>query len=266
VKFLQWALPRLGMRWPGFRKVRNRVCKPIARRIASLNLSRVGHYQDYLESHPEEWQKLDELCRVTVSRFYRDKMVFRFLEQQVLPTLASGALAAGEETLEVWSVGCASGEEPYSLAILWQLALQSRFPNLAMNITASDINPELLARAGRACYPFSSVKNLPPDWRRQAFRNENEDYCLRVNYTRMVNFHCHDVRESVPEGAYHLILCRNLVFTYYEQALQQAVAERTLGCLKPGGVLVIGIHELLPDIGHSLEAWSERLGIYRLGR
>ena len=79
VSFLQWALPQLHMRWAGFRKIRTRVCKRIQRHITSLQLTSVAEYRAYLESHSEEWHKLDELCQVTISRFYRDKMVFSYL-------------------------------------------------------------------------------------------------------------------------------------------------------------------------------------------
>src|SRR5438477_9810042 len=118
VEFLQWALPRLRMRWDGFRKVRRQVCRRIERRSRELGLTDLAAYRDYLERRPDEWARLDALCRVTISRFYRDRETFAALEQEVLP-----ALARGGAEIEVWSAGCASGEEPYTLALLWKLEL-----------------------------------------------------------------------------------------------------------------------------------------------
>jgi len=118
VQFLQWALPQMHMRWPGFRKVRDHVCKRIERRIRELGLPNVQAYQEYLREIRAEWQQLDGLCRVTISRFYRDKRVFAMLEQEVLPRLAEQALAADGRSLRIWSAGCASGEEPYTLVLL----------------------------------------------------------------------------------------------------------------------------------------------------
>jgi len=115
VNFLQWALPRLQMRWAGFRKIRSRVCKRIQRHISNLQLSGVAEYQTYLQTHAEEWRKLDEICQVTISRFYRDKMVFAYLAETVLPALCQQVLQQERRELRVWSAGCASGEEPYSL-------------------------------------------------------------------------------------------------------------------------------------------------------
>ena len=138
ISFLQWALPQLHMRWAGFRKIRTRVCKRIQRHITSLQLTSVAEYANYLELHSEEWRKLDELCQVTISRFYRDKMVFAYLAETVLPALCQQALQQGRRELRVWSVGCASGEESYSLTLTWELCLKARFPQLGLQILATD--------------------------------------------------------------------------------------------------------------------------------
>ncbi len=116
VRFLQWALPQLGMRWPGFRKVRKQVCKRVGQHIQDLGLAGVDEYQVYLEEHPTEWAQLDSLCRITISRFCRDKEVFAALEKEVLPSLVRGVRERGDTNLRIWSAGCGSGEEPYTLA------------------------------------------------------------------------------------------------------------------------------------------------------
>ena len=79
VEFLQWALPRLRMRWAGFRKVRGQVCKRIGRRLKELGLGDIDAYRSYLDKHSEEWEILDGLCRITISRFHRDRKVFECL-------------------------------------------------------------------------------------------------------------------------------------------------------------------------------------------
>ena len=84
VGFLQWALPRLRLRWPGFRRVRRQVCQRLGRRLRELGLGELQAYQLYLGNHPTEWQVLDGLCRITISRFYRDRTIFVALEREVL--------------------------------------------------------------------------------------------------------------------------------------------------------------------------------------
>ena len=128
IAFLQWALPRLGMRWAGFRKVRRQVCNRARRRARELGLSDLTAYRAYLETHPEEWAVLDQLTPITISRFYRDRGVFEHLAREVLPTLAARAINRGSDSLEIWSAGCASGEEPYTLAILWEAELTQQVP------------------------------------------------------------------------------------------------------------------------------------------
>ena len=88
VAFLQWALPRLGLRWQGYRKVRARVRKKLNERLRQLGLPDIAAYRDRLEAHPQEWVVLDALCRITISRFHRDRGVFDHLRRIVLPRLA----------------------------------------------------------------------------------------------------------------------------------------------------------------------------------
>lgn len=114
IRFLQWALPQIQMRWTGFRRVHKQVCKRLARRLTELELSDLDSYRQYLSSNHDEWPKLDSLCRVVVTRFYRDKRVFGELAERVLPQLAAAAQAAGRKILHAWSIGSASGEEAYN--------------------------------------------------------------------------------------------------------------------------------------------------------
>jgi hypothetical protein len=102
------------MRWTGFRRVHKQVCKRLARRLTELELSDLDSYRQYLSSDHDEWPKLDSLCRVVVTRFYRDKRVFGELAERVLPQLAAAAQAAGRKILHAWSIGSASGEEAYT--------------------------------------------------------------------------------------------------------------------------------------------------------
>lgn len=151
VQFLRWALPSLGLRWSGLRKVRRQVCKRISRRMQALGLANVRAYRSYLQANADEWPVLASMCRISIWS------VFEYLAALILCRLAATAHAAGQSTLRCWSAGCASGEEPYTLALLWRLCLLPRFPDLNMHITATDCDAHLLKRAKRACYPASSV-------------------------------------------------------------------------------------------------------------
>ena len=263
VQFLRWALPRLHMQWSGYRKVRSQVCKRISRRLNQLNIDNIAAYQACLEQHPQEWDVLDALSRVTISRFYRDKAMFVFLESEVLPALAQQALNRHSDHLRVWCIGSSSGEEPYTIALIWRLQLQSQFPHLRLEIIATEIESNMNQRAKVACYQFSSIKNLPADWRKQVFNQEDDVFCLKPEYCRDVHFIEQDIREELPPASFDLALCRNLVFTYFDEVLQGKILDHMRDLILPNGALVIGIHEDLPENAEGLGVWSDRLRIFR---
>ena len=161
---------------------------------------------------------------VTISRFNRDRGMFEFLRDEVL---RSG--------MRVWSAGCASGEEPYTLALLCD----------GLDILATDVDPAMLRRAEAARYPDSALRELPDH---DAF-----DAGVLDERYRHVTFARHDVREEPPAGRFDLVLCRNLVFTYFDEATQRAALER-FARVTPA--LVIGAHEALPEGQRLFDPWA----------
>ena len=222
VAFLQWALPRMGRRWAGYRKVRRQVCRRVRQRFKALGLDGFEAYRARLEEDPGEWDVVDGLMNVTISRFNRDRGVFAFLQEEVL-----------QPGMRVWSAGCASGEEPYTLALLCD----------GLDILATDVDPAMLRRAEAARYPDSALRELPD---RDAF----DDGVLDDRY-RHVTFARHDVRDEPPAGPFDLVLCRNVAFTYFDEATQREVVERIA---RVTDLLVIGAHERLPE--GPFEPWT----------
>jgi chemotaxis protein methyltransferase CheR len=229
VAFLQWALPRLGRRWAGYRKVRRQVCRRVRRRAAELGLDGFEAYREHLEARSDEWAVLDGLMNVTISRFNRDRGVFEYLRDEVL-----------EPGMRVWSAGCASGEEPYTLALLCD----------GLDILATDIDPAMLRRAETARYPPSALRELPDE-----LRGAFTDGMLDERYRRRVTFARHDIRDEPPAGPFDLVLCRNLAFTYFDEPTQREVLRRIAGVTD---LLVIGAHERLPG------GETARHGVFRL--
>jgi chemotaxis protein methyltransferase CheR len=264
--FLQKALPRLHLRWEGFRRVRRQVCRRLDRRLRALGLDSLDAYQEQLERHPEEWEVLDSLCRVTISRFWRDRAVFEALGARLLPELAALAQVRGDADLRAWSVGCASGEEPWSLALLWHLELGTRFPKSGLRVVGTDLDAQLLERASQAVYPGSSLRELPARLRTRAFEMADDTHRLRADLRSGVEFRREDVRRQAPVdlGPFHLILCRNLAFTYFDAHVQREVLERFANTLVPRGALVVGTHERLPCDAPRFELDPDLRGVYRL--
>jgi len=299
VEFLQWALPRLRFRWPGFRKVRRQVRRRIERRLQGLGLPGIAAYREHLASHPEEWQVLDACCPITISRFYRDRGVFDYLGRAILPGLARAAIDEGRSELRSWSAGCACGEEPYTLVILAQGAL-AEFPGVRLRVLATDVDPRVLARARRGRYAPGSLKDVPAEWlsgplERVAKRTPHaprEVDCAFRSLTRsgrstfcqaplvqtgdeyevdeavrgQIEFQEQDLRRRMPDGPFDLVLCRHLVFTYFDEALQRDVLARIIERIRPGGVLVTGKQERLPEPADRVAPIGGNLGIYRVSR
>ena len=261
VAFLQYALPRLGLRWAGFRKVRRLVCKRISKRIGELDLEDLAAYRDYLESHDSEWAKLEAMCRIPISRFYRDRAVFASLEYDVLPKLSAQAIASEQRELRCWSACCASGEEPYTLAVLWHLRVGPLFPSLAMRIIATDSDLKVLDRARVGWYSASSMKEVPESLLCAGFERSGGEYCVREGF-RTVEFLQQDIRTSDPGDSFDLILCRNAVLTYFAPPEQEQVMTRVIARLRPSGALVIGMHESLPPSCAGLAPWPGARAVF----
>lgn len=245
-EFLDWALPRLGFRYAGFRRVRGQVCKRIGRRLHALGLPDPDAYRQLLEADPGEWERLDSFCRITISRFCRDRQVFEWLEQTALPELAGRALAQDRAVLDCWSAGCGGGEEAYTLRILWDLCLASRFPAIRFDIVATDASLAMLARARRAVYQAGTLRELPESRVTDAFIRVQGEYHLRREFRTGIRFLRQDIRQRMPRGPFDLVLCRNLVFTYFDEAGQWRVLRRISRRMMAGGILVIGRNEHMP--------------------
>lgn len=261
VRFLQEVLPRLNLRWPGCRKVRGQVCKRLQQRLRGLDLPDVGAYRQFLAAHPAEWDRLDSFCRISISRFYRDRRIFENLTREVLPVLFASTRETGAP-VRIWSAGCASGEEPYTLALLWHFRFHGRAP-MPPAITATDIDALLLARTRAACYPESSLRELPRGWRANGFTRRGGAWCLRPEFKNSIEFLQQDIRSEAPAGPFHLVLCRNLAFTYFAEPLQRGVLARIDTVLAPAGFLMIGGKESLPADQAAFALFRGKRSLYR---
>mgnify|MGYP006285062609 CR=1 FL=1 len=269
--FLKWVLPRLNKRWEGYRQVQGQVESRLTDRLLDLGLRSLDAYQTYLREHPDEWERLDAMCRITVSRFYRDPEVFDCLREEVLPDVATSHLSATDGPLRAWSMGAASGEEPYTLRLLWRHALRDRFEGRTLRVTASEAQAHMLERARRGCYQRGTLKDLPDEWIHRTFvydpardhGTHAEPYCLRLVYRRHVNWRQDDIRSSMPDGPFSLLCCRNLVFTYFDAALQRRLLQELLARLRTGGLLMLGTGEPLPEGDWPLAHYAPDCPLYR---
>ncbi len=265
VRFLQWALPRMGHRWCGYRRVRRQVRRRLARRLRDLGLPDVDAYRARLGAHPGEWRRLERLCRITISRFFRDRRLFETFGERLLPGLARAARERGERGARIWSAGCGAGEEPYSIALL---ARGREGAAVECEILGTDVDPVQIARGRAAVYRGSSLREVPEALRAQAFAPVGADaWQLLAPFRRGVRLEVGDVRRESPGEAFDAVFCRNLAFTYFDEAAQRRVLARFAETLAPGGLVVVGGHERLPEPADGeAAAWEEvERSIWRRG-
>jgi chemotaxis protein methyltransferase CheR len=127
---------------------------------------------------------------------------------------------------------------------------------------ATDVDEHLIGRARLAAYQKSSIKDVPEEWLEKAFEYAQETYTVRSSFRRGIEFLVQDIRAERPEGLFHAILCRNLVFTYFDDRLQCEVLSRMLDVLVPGGVLAVGRRESLPAGDWPIDGWEGSSDIY----
>ena len=249
--FLKWALPQIGLRWEGFADVHGQVARRLRERMADIEVGGLDDYRDYLDTHPDEWREVDRCCRVTISRFYRDGEVFDAIRATVLPNLVE-RLEDNEERdhIRAWSCGAASGEEPYTLRLCWAFDWGDEQTEWDLAVLASEAYEHMIDRAEFATYPESSLRELPETWRQEAFEDVPGGFRLDESYREGVEFARHDIRQGVPRRAERpigLVLARYLPFTYFDHETQIDFVSTCREALRPGGFLVVGADESMPD-------------------
>ena len=258
-EFLRGTLPLLGLRWRRFRTRSMR--RRIVGRLQNLGLSSLPEYRAYVLAHAEEQRFLGDQLTVTISRFWRNRFVFEALERTWLPVLLA-RLRFGEP-FRVWSAGCASGEEPYSFLILWENGFAGSGPKLLL--VASDADNRCLHRAREGRYPPSSLRELPLELRRRYFVNEGGNFVISPAFFDRILWMEHNLLWDPPVPGNHLILCRNLAYTYFTEPVQQEITRRFHQALLPGGLLVMGRKDQLPPGTERLFRRAEHPVYERLG-
>lgn len=239
--FARRALPEFDLNWRKYRRRQSR--RAVAERMNELGMPEYGDYLAYLRTRPDEAELLIRRMRVTVTRFFRDRDCWEALAAETLPKLA----VLAEDRLRALSVGCAGGEEPYSLAMLWKERFEADYPDTTLEILALDMDRPSLDRARAGLYPPGSLKEADPLLRRKHFVPENGMMRLDASIRGMVTFERRDVAlESLP-GGFDLVLCRYLFFTYFTGERLRRAAERLRDSLKPGGLLMTGRKEEVPS-------------------
>jgi chemotaxis protein methyltransferase CheR len=240
--------------------------KCLRRRIAVRMRARGVHtYEDYarvLDADEREYAQLLDALTINVTKLFRNWETWEVLAQRVIPEL----WARPDAALRVWSAGCSSGREAYSLAVLFHRYAESKGAagrSGRVDVLGSDVDERILQAAVRAEFEPGDFADTPPELRERYFAPERP-FALNTDARRLVRFERRDLlREAPPDGPFHLILCRN-VLIYFDRASQERLFATFHSALAPGGILVLGkVETLLGDARSLFTTVDARERIFR---
>lgn len=220
------------------------VLRRIERRMQVTAQPDLGAYYRYLLSNPEETKALLADMLIGVTNFFRDREAFEALERDVIPQLVSAAVSAQpeKEEIRVWSAGCSTGEEAYSLAMLVNDQLQQEASKASLQIFATDIDERAISFGRAGLYPQAIVTDVPPTRLRHYFIKEDEHYRIRKEIREKVLFAKHSLLSDPPFSQIDLIVCRNLLI-YLDREVQREILQMFHFALRSGGFLFLGSSE-----------------------
>jgi two-component system, chemotaxis family, CheB/CheR fusion protein len=225
---------------------RTSLSRRIQRRIQDVGADGYLGYLDHLEVDPEEFTQLFNTILLNVTSFFRDPPVWEYLGAEVLPQLA--AAKAADEPIRIWSAGCASGEEAYTLAMVVAEVLGAEAVRERVKIYATDVDEEALGQARQARYTAKQVEGVPPELLGRYFERHGDDHVFSKELRRSVIFGRHDLIQDAPISRIDLLVCRNTLM-YLNSETQSHVLARFSFALREAGYLLLGKAEML--LAHS---------------
>ncbi|UKO97969.1 CheR family methyltransferase [Nostoc sp. UHCC 0870] len=221
---------------------RSNLMRRVRKRMQLLNIETFGDYLNYLEVDPEEFNHLFNTILINVTNFFRDATAWEALVEQVLPHIIKGKKHTDQ--IRIWSAGCASGEEAYTIAILMAEMLGADQFRQRVKIYATDVDEEALKQARQAAYSAKDIHPIPQDLRQKYFQVINNRYVFQSDLRRCIIFGRHDLLQDAPISRLDLLVCRNILM-YFNSTTQGRILTRFHFALKNTGYLFLGKAEML---------------------
>lgn len=212
--------------------------KQMKRRIDTLiSKNNIKTYKDYvalLKRDKDKFEQFVNFLTINVSEFYRNPEQWQFLDREVFPSLVKRF----GKSLKIWSAACSTGDEPYSLV----MALSKHVPLNQIRITATDIDKQVLDKARMGLYNEKSIASVPMEFKKQYFTKVGSSYQISDAVKRQVEFKEHNLlKDAYPSGC-HLIVCRNVLIYFTEEAKEEIYKKFNSALIKDG-ILFIGSTE-----------------------
>src|SRR5262245_23358078 len=236
---LEYIKEQRGFDFSGYKRAS--LARRIAKRLQARRVSSFGDYQRALEEDPDEFVALFDTILINVTSFFRDELAWDYLRDEIVPRLIA---QRDDELLRVWSTGCATGEEAFSLAILLAEALGDDDFKRRVKIYATDIDDEALNSGRHATYSPKQVTAVPEALRKRYFARENGNSAFRNDLRRSIIFGRHDLVQDPPISRIDLLVSRNTLM-YFTPETQGQVLANFHFALRDDGFLFLGKSEAL---------------------
>jgi two-component system CheB/CheR fusion protein len=237
------------------------ILRRLQRRMVATEAADLPAYLRYLESHPEEYQRLVSSFLIKVTEFFRDPDLVAELQQQVLPDLIAEGRKRGN-LLRIWSAGCATGEEAYSLAILVSEALEDELDGFTVQIFATDVDEDAIEFARHGIYPPAAMSGVSQERLARYFLRLNGNFQITKALRGLVIFGVHDLGLRAPFPHIDLVVCRN-VLMYFTRELQARALQLFAFSLRNGGYLALGTAETVSPLAAFFEQLTPERKLFR---
>ena len=238
------------------------IMRRISRRMVVTGNPTLLAYAQYLDNHPQEIGELVGAFLINVTQFFRDTEAFNYLKTEILPVIIEKARTQNR-VLRLWSAGCATGEEPYSLAMLLTDLLGPELPEWSIKIFATDLDQVSISFARRGIYTENLLKDVPDDYRKRFFEPTDQGYVISKSLRQMVIFGQQDLSRSAPFPRINLLLCRNVLIYFTPELQDYVLSQFVFSLLSNQGYLFLGKAETVSPKQTSYEQINKQRKMYR---
>ncbi|MEU8228835.1 CheR family methyltransferase [Actinoplanes sp. NPDC048967] len=239
---------------------RSSLMRRVNRRMAQVGITGYQDYSDHLQVHPDEFTALFNTILINVTGFFRDPEAWEYLRAEILEPLVTAR--APDAPIRIWSAGCASGEEAYTLAIVLAETLGIDGFRDRVKIYATDVDEEQLTEARQATYGEQALDAVPPELKEKYFERTGERFTFRKDLRRSVIFGRNDLVQDAPISRIDLLACRNTLM-YFNAETQTKILSRFHFALADGGILLLGKAEMLLSHGNIFTPADLKRRIFR---
>ncbi|MGO9887381.1 MAG: CheR family methyltransferase, partial [Solirubrobacteraceae bacterium] len=237
---LEFVKETRGFDFTGYK--RSTIQRRVAKRMAAVGAERYDDYVDFLELHSEEFPELFNTLLINTTGFFRDPQTWDYVDAQIVPQLL--AARAPDSPIRVWCAGCASGEEPYTVAMVLARVMGDAGFRERVKIYATDVDEDALDQARHGAYLPRQIEDVPPDALERFFERTDQRYVFRMDLRRCVIFGRNDLVQDAPISRIDLLVCRNALM-YFTAETQAQILRRFHFGLDDDGYLLLGKSEML---------------------